>query len=371
MIDPDNKIGPSDEEQNQGEQENKRTDNDDKDLEADHDINDIEALNDEIVKIKEELDKRHPKIRNNNKHDPVYKNNPFPEGQLKDLNGNGGHGAILAGGAAAVVAAENSVGLLSSLASMSISDLFSLIVSWVASGAMIFGGAVPYIPQYRDIRKTENTEGFSTKVCLVLMIANILRILYWFGSHFETPLLLQSYIMIITMLVMLQLCIKIKYTGKNQSPQVSRIKRTFIEHPIDYFWQWTRFIDYVQFLLLFTTVVGYFTYFLINISWYIETIGFLAVFCEAMLGMPQFIKNYTNKSTQGMSKIMVLMWTNGDVFKTGYFIMKDAPTQFKFCGMLQVCVDLAILGQVVYYGRAQVTTQDKLRKKHKKQETLY
>ena len=41
MIDPDNKIGPSDEEQNQGEQENKRTDNDDKNLEADHDVNDI------------------------------------------------------------------------------------------------------------------------------------------------------------------------------------------------------------------------------------------------------------------------------------------------------------------------------------------
>ena len=45
------------------------------------------------------------------------------------------------------------------------------------------------------------------------------------------------------------------------------------------------------------------------------------------------------------------MWTNGDVFKTGYFIMKDAPFQFKLCGCLQVGVDLAILGQVKMYGR--------------------
>ena len=53
------------------------------------------------------------------------------------------------------------------------------LVSWVASGAMIFGGIVPFIPQYLDIRRTQNTEGFSTHVCLVLIVANTLRILFW------------------------------------------------------------------------------------------------------------------------------------------------------------------------------------------------
>lgn len=52
------------------------------------------------------------------------------------------------------------------------------LVSWVAAGAMVFGGVVPYIPQYRDIRRTQNAEGFSTYVCLVLLVANILRILF-------------------------------------------------------------------------------------------------------------------------------------------------------------------------------------------------
>ncbi len=44
---------------------------------------------------------------------------------------------------------------------------------------IIFGGVVPYIPQYSSIRKTRDSEGFSTYVCLVLLIANILRILFW------------------------------------------------------------------------------------------------------------------------------------------------------------------------------------------------
>lgn len=55
---------------------------------------------------------------------------------------------------------------------------FGILVTWVAAGAMIFGGVVPYVPQYRHIRRSQNAEGFSTYVCLVLLVANILRILF-------------------------------------------------------------------------------------------------------------------------------------------------------------------------------------------------
>ena len=33
---------------------------------------------------------------------------------------------------------------------------------------------------------------------------------------------------------------------------------------------------------------------------YVETLGFLAVLFEALLGAPQFYRNYQNSSTQGM-----------------------------------------------------------------------
>lgn len=42
---------------------------------------------------------------------------------------------------------------------------------------------------------------------------------------------------------------------------------------------------------------------------------------------------------------MVLMWTSGDTFKTAYFLLNGAPLQFSVCGLLQVMVDLVILGQ--------------------------
>jgi len=54
------------------------------------------------------------------------------------------------------------------------------LVIWICVGSMIFGGVVPYIPQYRKIRRSRSAEGFSTYVCLVLLVANILRILFWY-----------------------------------------------------------------------------------------------------------------------------------------------------------------------------------------------
>jgi hypothetical protein len=49
---------------------------------------------------------------------------------------------------------------------------------------------------------------------------------------------------------------------------------------------------------------------------------------------------------------MVLMWTSGDIFKTTYFILRDSPTQFWLCGMLQVSLDVAVLSQVYMYSQS-------------------
>ncbi|NWI67857.1 PQLC1 protein, partial [Todus mexicanus] len=118
---------------------------------------------------------------------------------------------------------------------------------------------------------------------------------------------------------------------------------------LNYFWHWSKFTDYIQCVLTFTGVTGYITYLWLDSSLFVEMLGFLAVFTEAMLGVPQLYRNYQNRSTEGMSVKMVLMWTSGDTFKTVYFILNQAPFQFSICGLLQVFVDIAILLQVYLY----------------------
>ena len=51
--------------------------------------------------------------------------------------------------------------------------------------------------------------------------------------------------------------------------------------------------------------LGIVTWLFIRNVVYIETIGFLAVLVEALLGIPQFLRNLRLKSTEGMSVKMV------------------------------------------------------------------
>jgi len=62
-----------------------------------------------------------------------------------------------------------------SLLDMSLQEFLSMI----ASCLIIFGGVMPYIPQYLDIVRSRKSDGFSLFVCLTLLIANTLRILFW------------------------------------------------------------------------------------------------------------------------------------------------------------------------------------------------
>eukprot|EP00096_Caligus_rogercresseyi_P003528 TRINITY_DN1669_c0_g1_i2.p1 TRINITY_DN1669_c0_g1~~TRINITY_DN1669_c0_g1_i2.p1 ORF type:complete len:259 (+),score=65.85 TRINITY_DN1669_c0_g1_i2:202-978(+) len=231
-------------------------------------------------------------------------------------------------------------------------DIASMVLSGVTLAseiAMIFGGVVPFIPQYLDIRRKETTKGFSIYVCLALLVANTLRILFWFGRFYETPLLIQSILMNLTMLALIQLCVKIN--SKNQI--IRRKERLFQDFDSTYFWQWTDFQSYVECVLSFAACGSLLMFIFIDNVYFVETVGFFALFTEAMLGIPQFYRNFTNKSTYGMSLPMVLMWTCGDIFKTSYFIIRNTPPQFFICGALQISVDLTILLQVwLYYEKS-------------------
>ncbi|KFP07538.1 PQ-loop repeat-containing protein 1, partial [Calypte anna] len=228
------------------------------------------------------------------------------------------------------------------------------LVSWGAAGSMVFGGVVPYIPQYRDIRRTQNAEGFSTYVCLVLLVANILRILFCvtkiptIAFNHTSLFVFPSFFFFFFFPFSLNCFFYVAAEGKDEEIKAFP-KRSFLDFDLNYFWHWSKFTDYVQCVLLFTGVTGYITYLWLDSFLFVETLGFLAVFTEAMLGVPQLYRNYRNKSTEGMSVNMVLMWTSGDTFKTGYFILNKAPFQFSICGLLQVFVDIAILLQVYFY----------------------
>lgn len=215
-------------------------------------------------------------------------------------------------------------------------------VEMLSSCFIVVGGVAPYVPQYIDIAKSRNSEGFSTLVCLILLVANILRILFWFGHPFETPLLIQSFLMNAVMLIMVQICVETR---------PSMVKRNFSvrDMNLDDFWKWTDFNSYLHFLAIFLSIVSLVTYALLDFHFYVEGLGLVALLTEAMLATPQLIHNWKVKSTAGMSIGMVVLWMVGDLAKTAYFIIRGAPNQFLVCGVTQITIDLLILLQVFAY----------------------
>ena len=113
--------------------------------------------------------------------------------------------------------------------------------------AMVFGGVVPYIPQYIQIKSKQTTQGFSQYVCLALLMANTLRIIFWFGNHFETPLLVQSILMNLTMFALIHLCVSVN--TKEYLVAEKKKGHTFTDFDPDHFWQWTDFTSYVEFVM--------------------------------------------------------------------------------------------------------------------------
>ena len=67
-----------------------------------------------------------------------------------------------------------------------------------------------------------------------------------------------------------------------------------------YFWKWSVFEDYLLFCFGFTVLCAVVTLLLLDSAVFVETLGSLAVMFEAMLGVPQLMQNFHNRSTKGM-----------------------------------------------------------------------
>lgn len=230
---------------------------------------------------------------------------------------------------------------------------------------MILTPSIGYFLQADKFKKTKSSKGFSKLICLILLIAHILRIYFWFGKNFTIVLLFQSFVLIISQCYLLHASI-IYGENANLLPQyedakytkafnVGKIlgslsfKRTFNSAE---FWNWPEEIEYYKFLFVFTFA----SYLLVKIigldkEFFVSFIGFLSVSCETVIGIPQVIENYKIKNTNNISTVMILFWLVGDIYKVGYYIKVGSPSQFVIGGSLQVLLDVTLTMQIIIYSQ--------------------
>ncbi len=112
---------------------------------------------------------------------------------------------------------------------------------------MVLGPNVGYLIQCVTMKRERNAEGFSPFICLILLIANIFRVFWWyaniyyiifrFAEGFSLVLLMASILMIACQLALLYLYVTIKQEKKEGLLKEENKKETF--------WQWRYYSDYL------------------------------------------------------------------------------------------------------------------------------
>ncbi|OBZ91115.1 PQ-loop repeat-containing protein 1 [Choanephora cucurbitarum] len=241
------------------------------------------------------------------------------------------------------------------------------IASVGLSAAMVIGPVAGYVDQYLLIRRQQSSAGFNAMTCGVLLFAK-------FGKRFDTTLLLQSIAMVIAMLILLEIVIRYKH-DQSYAVLYSDLRRasfssgSIIEEDLRAeeegfdlerrhslrrawrmpFWGWDHYLDYVNCLLAFTTLVAFSYLMFRNHPAYIEILGILSLGIESTLPLPQCISNFKRRSTTGFSPFVLASWFCGDAFKLFYFIYTGSPLQFIVCGAIQISIDTCIVLECILF----------------------
>mmetsp|Transcript_9069 Transcript_9069/g.32038 ORF Transcript_9069/g.32038 Transcript_9069/m.32038 type:complete len:302 (-) Transcript_9069:81-986(-) len=232
--------------------------------------------------------------------------------------------------------AASSTGLAGALGTL------ATVVHYVASIVIVAGAVIGYIPQYRAIARSQNADGFSTLVSLILIVSNTTRVFFWFGRDFEVTLLYQAVAVVACQLAMIQLCTRVRVATQRADKRLRR----FTDFNVNEFWTWDDFASYVQAEASLVGLLVAFSIAFMRYEWFVDALGTLALGVEALLGVPQIYRNFVKQSTAGLSLAMIVSWFAGDAFKTVYFLGSGAPAQFLYCGMFQLMCDSVILYQM-------------------------
>lgn len=98
-------------------------------------------------------------------------------------------------------------------------------------------------------------------------------------------------------------------------------------------------------------VVVIFYYLSIGLLWHgaPSVVGYVSLGIEALLVLPQILRNARRRSTEGLSIILILTWVVGDVIKVVYYAYKKQELPFIVCGVFQILLDVVVIAQFVYY----------------------
>jgi len=228
--------------------------------------------------------------------------------------------------------------------------LLSLVVEYAAPFFLATAPITSYADQILSIHKTKCSAGFSLDIPLIMLVASILKVFYWFGAYYSLSLLVQAVIMIVVQLVLLKVALDnrpsagvkegiehVPFSGNHQE-SVATFTRPYN------FWRWKSPRPYWTFLAYFFAiffVIHVFLPFVSHTPSYINLIGFVGLAIEAFLPVPQILANQRSRSCKGFRLSVLVSWLIGDAMKMSYLFygVDVIPLGFKLCAIFQCICD--------------------------------
>lgn len=93
---------------------------------------------------------------------------------------------------------------------------------------------------------------------------------------------------------------------------------------------------------------------------YISFLGYAGLAVEAILPLPQILKNYDARSCKGFRLSVIANWLAGDAMKMSYFFLSSdvIPWPFRLCGIFQACCDCYLGYQFYLYEASRAPSRE-------------
>lgn len=213
---------------------------------------------------------------------------------------------------------------------------------------LLFGGLnvvspfLIYGPQLKLMNQTRSIGSFPLSTCTIIICSSFLRLLSSPGVDFLFSLAIQAAILIVLHIIISRTYFSIRSEEKvkdlKSKADVSSINQVSTEER-----------DYFRTLFVSFLIAGGILYIFNFSSNACLFFLYASSVVEALLPMPQFWKNHTSRSVEGVSLSMIALWFAGDAFKLLMFSLKGQPFAFVLCAIIQLAFDCLILYQFVNY----------------------
>ncbi|CCW67023.1 unnamed protein product [Phytomonas sp. Hart1] len=273
------------------------------------------------------------------------------------------------------------------------------------------GPQIGYLFQFVNIHLAHSSSGYSPLVSLIVLGSNTIRIYYYYGYHYRLSLVIQALLSILVHLALLHKLITLNteeqqinnryYNGNREVVVLEGANSAFVagyqpnlmckeestistptatlplNHRGDdlnsnspqcgFCYALHRLLNIVEtrfnstnlskfwatysLCALFGLIASVFLFDYTGYNWLsVAFVGYLALCTEALLLVPQVIRNSNEGSTEGLSPVLIFCWAGGDVLKLIYFILMKQSIPFWVCAIFQLFVDFVLLGQIIYFG---------------------